>query len=178
MSGYPRNLSYFVKRLSNYSRNTYKLQTLNTSVAQQGQIITVDLPNNALIDLNTLTMYGEASTWATGTTPFAGLPRNIETLIERVEVEVNGQLLTPGCSAYNHLFQIVSDTTFGEDMTNRRSIMQNSLNLTAAPSAFVGTSASSTSAGTNGMPFTIVNWLGFLGSVQPSTLDTNLKLRG
>ncbi len=50
-TGYPRNLSYFVRKLANYSRNTFRLQTLNQDTASANQIITVDLPNNALVDL-------------------------------------------------------------------------------------------------------------------------------
>jgi hypothetical protein len=160
MSGYPRNLSYFVRRLANYSKNTYRLQTLNTSTAGPSQIITVDLPNNALVDLSTLVWYGEAST--STSTNSCTLPRNIETLIDRVEVEINGQLISPGCANYSHLFQIVADTTMGEDCTNRRGLLQNGLNVDAP------------SANASNVPFTVCNWLGFLGSAQPVVLDTNL----
>jgi hypothetical protein len=90
MSGYPRNLSYFVRKLNNYSRNTFKLQTLNQDTATPSQIITVDLPNNALVDLNTLSWFFNGS--VTGTGGNAQFPRNIESIIERVEVEINGQL--------------------------------------------------------------------------------------
>jgi hypothetical protein len=160
MSGYPRNLSYFVRKLANYSRNTYRLQTLNTSTAGPSQIITVDLPNNALVDLSTLVWFFRAST--STATNFCTLPRNIETLIERVEIEINGQLISPGCANYSHLFQIISDTTMGEDCVNRRGLLQGAFNV-AAPTANL----------TN-VPYTICNWLGFLGSAQPTVLDTNL----
>jgi hypothetical protein len=159
MSAYPRNLSYFVKRLANYSKNTYRLQTLNTTTTTPSQIITVDLPNNALVDLSTLVWYFEGTT--TTATNFAAFPRNIETIIERVEVEVNGQLISPGCNNYGHLFNIIADTTMGEDATNRRALLQNGLNVTAT-------------ANDVARPFTICNWLGFLGSAQPTVLDTNL----
>jgi hypothetical protein len=159
MSAYPRNLSYFVKRLANYSKNTYRLQTLNTTTTTPSQIITVDLPNNALVDLSTLVWYFEGTT--TTATNFAAFPRNIETIIDRVEVEVNGQLISPGCNNYGHLFNIIADTTMGEDATNRRALLQNGLNVTAV-------------ANDVARPFTICNWLGFLGSAQPTVLDTNL----
>lgn len=160
MSAYPRNLSYFVKRLANYSKNTYRLQTLNTTTATPSQIITVDLPNNALVDLSTLVWYFEGAT--SSATNSCTFPRNIETLIERVEVEINGQLVSPGCANYSHLFQIISDTTMGEDCKNRRLILQNAGNV-SAPSANVSAT-----------PFTVCNWLGFLGSCQPTVIDTNL----
>lgn len=177
MSGYARNLSYFVRKMANYSRNTYRLQTLNTSTAGPSQIITVDLPNNALVDLSTLTWYFEGFTGtATNSCVF---PRNIETIIERVEVEINGQLVSPGCANYSHLFQILADTTMGEDCTNRRGLLQNGLNVNVPPDSngnSGGTASGSAISvnNTSGVPFTICNWLGFLGSAQPSVLDTNL----
>jgi len=165
MSGYPRNLSYFVKRLANYSRNTYRLQTLNTNTASASQIITMDLPNNALVDLSTLIGYMEGTTTCSGgTTPSCIFPRNIETVLERLEVEVNGQLISPGCANYAQMWQIISDTTMGEDCTNRRAILQKAFNTTTLAVSTVETNT----------PYTIVNWLGFLGSAQPTVLDTNL----
>jgi hypothetical protein len=160
-AGYPRNLSYLVKRLSGYSRNTFKLQTLNQTTASSGQIVTVDLPSNALVDLSTLTMFFRGTT--TTSAGFAVFPRNIECLIERLEVEINGQLVNTGCAFYNHLWQIVADTTMGEDVTNRRKILQNANDVSAAPTANV----------TN-VQYCIQNWLGFLSSCKPNVLDTSL----
>lgn len=160
-SGYPKNLQYLVKRISNYSKNTVRLQTLNQTTATNGQIITVDLPSNALVDLNSLTMFFTGTT--STTSGFATFPRNIETLLERVEVEVNGQVINGGCQYYNQLWQVVADTTIGEDATNRRKILQNASDV-AVPAANVST----------GVQFCIQNWLGFLGSCKPSVLDSSL----
>jgi hypothetical protein len=152
--------------LNNYSRNTFKLQTLNQSSAKSSQILTVDLPNNALVDLNTLTLSfdGWTSTTNAGANGFATFPRNIETLIERIEIEINGNLIG-GCASYQHLFQIISDSSFGEDMCNRRKVLKNASDV-VAPSANIASSAP--------VPFMIANWLGFLGSCKPEILDTNL----
>lgn len=160
MSGYPRNLSYFVRKLNNYSRNTFKLQTLNQDTATPSQIITIDLPNNALVDLNTLTWFFNGVTSAT--TNHCAFPRNIESIIERVEVEINGQLVSGGCAGYNQLWNIVADTTLGEDVSNRRRILQGAADV-VAPTA---TAAA--------QQYAITNWLGFLGSCKPEVLDTNL----
>lgn len=161
-SGYPRNLQYVVKRLSGYSRNTFKIQTLNATTAGPGQIVTVDLPSNSLVDLNTLTMFfkGSNSTSAGA----AGFPRHIENLIDRLEIEVNGQLLGGGCSYYNQLWNIIADTSFGTDVISRRKVLQNSADLPIG----------GPTANANKEQFAIHNWLGFLGSVKPSILDTSL----
>lgn len=72
-------------------------------------------------------------------------------------------MISPGCANYSHLWQIISDTTFGEDTTNRRALLQNGLNV-----------ADPNTANPSNVPYTICNWLGFLGSAQPVILDTNL----
>ena len=79
--GYPKNMSYLVKHFTGFSRLNYKLQTLNTNTASSGNIITVDLPSNSMVDLKTLTMLFNGST--TTTAGFAGFSRNIESIIER-----------------------------------------------------------------------------------------------
>ena len=78
---YPRNLSFCVSTISNYARNTYKLQSLNMNSASNGQIVTVDLPNNSIVDLSSFTMFFTGSTTTTaGSVVFS---RNIETIIDR-----------------------------------------------------------------------------------------------
>ena len=47
--GYGKNLSYICKHLTGFTRLNYKLQTLNTNSATNGNIITVDLPSNCNI---------------------------------------------------------------------------------------------------------------------------------
>ena len=159
---YPSNLRYLVERLVGYSRNTFHLQTLNQTSATAGQIVTVDLSSNSVCDLNTFTMFFKGST--TTTAGFAVLPRNCETILERVEVEANGQIIQVGSSMYNQLWQIIADTSIGEDVTNRRRrILQGASDIAAAPSA-----------NQTNVQFAIQNWLGFLGSVKPSILDTSL----
>lgn len=159
---YPKNLTYLAKKLSGYSRQTYKLQTTNQTTATAGQIVTVDLPSNALVDLSTLTWFFRGSTSGSGGN--VAFPRNIECLIERLEVEINGQLVGQGCQFYNHLWEIISDTTMGEDVVNRRKILQNGANNIGPGSAADATSRQ----------FAIQNWLGLIGSIKPQILDTSL----
>ncbi|PNH09167.1 hypothetical protein TSOC_004216 [Tetrabaena socialis] len=157
-AGYPRNLSYLVKRLSGYSQNCFKLQALNQTTASAGQVVTCDMPLNSLVDFDNV---------------LQGLHFDLcrcEMVIERLEVEINGQLIGSGCSMYNQLWSIIADTTLGEDVTNRRKVLQGSSDIVAAPTANI----------TN-QQFAIQNWLGFLGSCKPSILDTsilgNVRLR-
>jgi hypothetical protein len=159
--GYPRNLSYIVKRLSGYSKNTFKLQTLNQSSASAGQIITVDLPSNALVDLSSLSWHFKGTTTASAAE--CTFPRGIETIIERLEIEINGQVIGSGCSYYNQLWSIISDISMGQDVKNRRSVMQNGGGINLGNLMPV-----------TKRPFCIQNWLGFIGSAKPEILDTSI----
>ena len=163
-SGYPRNLQYVAKRLSGYSRSSVRLNTLNMTTASPGQIITVDLPNNALVDLSTLAWYFRGAT--TGNCTFS---RDIELIIDRLEVEVNGQALQSGANFYGHIWKIISDTSLGEDAGNRRAILQNS-----NPNGWVTGTPADPSAALASTQFCIQNFLGFLGSAKPSIIDTAL----
>ena len=156
MSGYSKNLSYIVRRIQNYSRNTFRLQTLNQTSASPSQVITVDLPSNSLCDLNSFAMFFTGST--TGACSFS---RGIESIIQRVEIEANGQIISTSCSNYNQLMQMILDTSAGNDAHIRRGVMNGGTAVTAA-------------ATQTNVPFCINSWLGFLGSASPSVLDTNL----
>ena len=165
--GYTKNLSYMVKHLTGFSRLNYKLQTLNTNTATNGNIITVDLPSNSMVDLRTLTMFFNGST--TTTAGYANYSRNIESVIDRLEVEINGQLISTGANWLNHLYEALFDVTVGTDATNRRSLLQNA-----------GAQVNPTANVTN-QQYMIQNWLGFISSASPSICDTsllgNLRLR-
>ena len=150
---YPRNLQYLAKRIQGYSRATKRLSTLNATTATPGGVITVDLPSNSLIDCHTLVMsFAAASTGA-------ALPRNIESLIQRVDLEVNGSVIS-GCSWHNQLFNMLIDTSMGTDCHNRRRILQNGADVVD------GTATPATR-------FAITNWL-TLNSFSPQILDTKL----
>lgn len=155
----PSNLQFFLNRLSGYSRNTYRLQTVNNDSAVAGGFVTVDLPNNALVDLSTFSWHFKGTTTTTANT--AAFPRHIESIIDSLSVEVNGSLISSIPTQYNQVWNMIADTTLGTDAMKRRQILQNS-----APVAAV-------TANETARPFCIQNWLGFIGSVQPQCIDTN-----
>ena len=159
-SGYPRNLQYLTRRLTGYSRNNFRLSSLNQTLASSGQIVTVDIPSNSLVDLSTLCMFFTGSTTSTG--GFSCFSRNIESVIERIEVEVAGNIVSTGCSFLNHFYQILYDTQCGSDAKNRRSILQN------------GADGVLPSADVKDVQYCIQNFPGFIDSLSPGIIDTSL----
>lgn len=159
----PSNLQFFLNRLSGYARNTYRISTVNNDNAVASGFVTVDMPSNALLDLSTFSWHFKGSTTTTGTqgsTNTCAFPRHIESIIDSLSVEVNGQLISSIPTQYNQVWNMLADTTLGTDAMKRRQILQNS-----APVAAVA-------ANETNRPFCIQNWLGFLGSVQPQCIDS------
>ena len=159
-SGYPRNLSFLSKKLHGYSRNNFRISSLNATVASSSQIVSVDLPSNSLVDLSTLCMFFTGSTTSTG--GFSCFSSGIESVIERLEVEINGNIVSTGCSFLNHLYKILFDTQCASGARTRRSILQNAADG-VLPTADV-----------KDVPYCIQTWLGFIGSLSPGVLDTSL----
>jgi hypothetical protein len=163
----PENLQFFVKRIAGYSRQTYRLQSVNNDQAVAGGFVVIDLPNNALVDLSTFDLHFRAT--STGTGGNTRLPRHIETLIDSLHVEVNGQLVSSIPTNYNQVMSMVLDSSCGVDTMRRRQILQNAAPLTAPGSVDAATA------------YCIQNWLGFLGSAQPQCIDTgalgNVRIR-
>ena len=158
--GYPKNLQYLTKYLRGYTKNTWKLTSVNSSTVSAGQILTVDLPPNTLIDMDTFTMYGQASTSTSA--GFATLPKNIESLLERVEVESTGVALSGNMNYYNQFFNICLDHQAGTDAINKRRVLQNASDALVPAANVVN------------KPFAIQNWIGFIGSCKPRVLHTGI----
>lgn len=53
----PSNLMFASDVLSGYSRNRFKLETTSSDTATSGRIITVNLPENALLDMKSLRFF-------------------------------------------------------------------------------------------------------------------------
>lgn len=157
---YPKNLQTFCQKLSGYSRNNYRITTLNSQTALPTQFVVVDLPSG-LIDLSTLTWFFNATT--TTTSGYCELSRDIETILSRVEVEIGGQIVAGGgIQNYNHLFRAVSDMQYGYDGIQRRSVLQNA-QLQTPPTA-----------NQTNVQFAMQTFLGLVSSIKPSIIDTRL----
>lgn len=165
-SFYPANMKYFLNRLSAFSRNRYRLSTQTPTTANPQDVLVISLPENTIVDLDTLTWAFNGSTSAVGgTTPSVYFPKHIETIIDSISVEVNGIAVQNTILSYGQLFKVLADYTCG-DKNNQRAFLQNS---TAIPAATLPTGVVYSNA-----PFQIKNWLGWLGTVQPRLIDTSL----
>jgi hypothetical protein len=99
-------------------------------MANPGDVCVVNLPENSLVDLDTFTMnFLDSTIAATGAT-LAGclFPRNSESPIDTISVEINGVSVQNAIQRYNQIFKSITDYTMG-DKQQQRSFFQNSVNI-------------------------------------------------
>lgn len=176
------NLTYFVDRLQGVSTNTFRLETQNKTTAKQNDIISFDLPSNAILNLRSLKVWCNASTSkeAAGSLSTSGarLPP-IDDLVERVEVSVGGVLLSQGTNFQNVLNEALKsvqveycDSVVGHpEYVRNISYVDGFGNGGTAP--IIKDQNEDYPAGEN-VRFCIQKFHGFLASADPKLLDTSL----
>lgn len=181
-AGYPKALSYSIKQLAgDMSRIGVKLTPDRSQGLAPNEIFTVKLPNNSLVDMRSLNMFYKFSTSATTGTFIH--PRYSSTLIERISIIINGQTIsiTP---AYAQLYNTLMDLEGSSfDQLSKRNVCEfydPSIRVTSADptsSADValagGTWLTAGTSAPSKIDGAICQWLSFLGSCNPSVLDTS-----
>ena len=161
MASFPKQFQYYLSRLNNVRRNTVRISPITSTSANPNDIIVVRLPSNSLVNLQSFNWIFEATTSATATY-FTSLPRDIESIIERMVVLVNGlQVYSGSFQQYNVLWNILLRATSGQSYQRNRILLQNAEDQTT-PAANL---ASQT--------FCINDWLGFFNA-EPYIVDTSV----
>lgn len=181
-SSFPTALSYRIKSLiGNMSRVGVKITPDRTGSIAPNDISTFKLPNNSLIDLRTFNIFYQFST-SSSTGTFIH-PRYASSLIERLSLIINGVVIDI-LPYYNFLYNILMDLEGSSfDQFSKRNVCEffdPTLKYTSADPtssadiALVGAnwSASGTTAPSK-IDGAITHFLGFLGSSNPSVLDTS-----
>jgi hypothetical protein len=95
------NLTFFLERLAGVSTNVFRLETQNKTTATSSDIITIDVPSNAIVNLKSLKIWCNASANSVADKG-ARLPP-INDLVERVEVSFGGIVVSQGTNFSNVL---------------------------------------------------------------------------
>lgn len=176
MSQYPANLSSRIKYLSSFSTNNVKINPSSSLTGLQNITtsgdITIDLPPNSLVDLSSLTLWADFSTGnaineAEGIRTYF-LTRNANSLIQRIQVEIGGQLVSD-INDYNRINAIMSDLQLSYESGSKR-ILNNydplmKRNLDGTFGAVAKTSLNlSANVINDSRKIAMNNFLGFLGT--------------
>ena len=176
------NLTYFVERLQGVSTNTFRLETQNKTTAKQNEIISFDLPSNAILNLRSLKVWCNASCAAAASggsaTAGARLPP-LDDLVERCEVSVGGIILSQGTNFQNVLNEAQKslqaeycDSVVGHPEYVRSKSYVNGLG--GGLVVLATTANEDYPANANLSRFCIQKFHGFLSSADPKLLDTSI----
>jgi hypothetical protein len=164
MSSFPNNLKYMVRRMTSNNTNIFKLQAVNQTTASNNQIVTINLPSNSCINMNSLALHFNAAvTNNQAAGPFAGFDADISSIIDRVEVLVGGVTVQQTFLQYNTLHNLKRRLY---DKINK----QNSDTKVLMGSYPAGIGAADEPAAN----YVLDEWSGFLGEIAPQFLSTNL----
>ena len=177
ISGFPKNLAYTLKQLSNFTKQTVKIIPDRTNSIGFGEVSRFKLPASALID-------ADVSLYKGGGTGYSlHLPRNTASLIQQITITCNGVQLC-NINDYNLLFNTLYDIEGADFSQGSKRLLENfdpsvyfyqgTTNTTNSPIGVInaqdGTSASN---GETNRPIVINNFLGFLSSLSTPVLDLN-----
>lgn len=180
-------LSFYAKKLAGYTTNTFKIQPAGkTSGIQANDIVTINLPSNAIVDLRSFKVFFNAGiSTANATNSNGRLPAKIDSLFSRVEILVGGVQVSQGNNFYNVLRHL-KDAVCG-DKTNpvngHPDIVRNVSSSGAATlfgsnqnEAVLGTNEQlgSPFISTSDSPYCVDYWEGFLGTAEPRLMDLSL----
>ena len=185
----PTRMQYRFREINKILKQTVYLVPNNGQAdVNAGDTIIVELPQNSVVDFSTFVMdytgattnNGKVTGGPTGYTQTRFFPRNTASIIEQLDVEINGQTRFT-LNNYGLVYNTLFDLTAAQDSLNRRKIGEN-----ADPSSKYDVSANActerrgysialaTSDGAKDQEnYIIRSWLGLL---NPSTsiLDTNI----
>lgn len=178
---YPKSMQFAVSRLSGFSKQGVKLRPMSQQTASPGDVVVYELPTNTIIDLRTLSLFALGTTTATaGTTPSVVFPKHIETLIDSIQVEINGTLVDSGFLGYNQLHKLYMDYLAGIDKNSTMRALMQQGDLTALGHTTVANAATPTQAFANvasrthtNLPVVFNSFLGFLSAKCP-IIDTSI----
>ena len=165
------HLQYALTRLQGVSTNRVMVEPLNGGgSASPNSLIRFSVPSNTLWDTRGTILSMDAK--CTGATLGGRLPPKIDSLINRVSISAGGVQLASGCNLYNvfrhakdSLTKDHTDSVSGHpEMVREVSYVDASTILTKGPETYT--------AGQRN--FSVCHWEGFLGSVEPSIIDTSL----
>lgn len=191
----PQGMLYRVKQIMGVSKQTLKIVPLSgQTTATNGQKVIVSLPPNSLVDLSTFEMNFTGATQHRGNNAATNVanyvqkayfPRNTASLIENLEIKINGQS-RQNINQYGYIYNILHDFTCGHDAVAKNRIGCNSDpslksswrdgQVTRYAGFPLGVSNDTTlKSFADQDNYTIRQWLGILGgNASTSIIDTSL----
>jgi hypothetical protein len=160
-----------LERLNGWSSNAVKLNPVGSrSGIAPSSLIEVELPQNCLVQLSSLAMNFRVSYAGTTTCiPPRWFP---QTMIRRIECQVNGITLSAGSNNYGTVYNMLGEITTPEDFCRFTSLQMGGMPSGTEPVLVTNLALNAASAAVaaenhDHRPYmSAQNWIGFLGSQQ------------
>ena len=172
------SLEYFAEKLSSYTTNTFRLQPSGkTDSIGPNDIISVSLPSNSLIDLDSFQLHLNV-----GVTGTAGRLSDISHLFSQVDVFVGGVQMTASNPYYNVLTALKNAVSWNHSnpVTGHTKVIRDQGTYAPVPldgpELLLGTDTTSglQYMTTADAPYCVDRWEGMLGTLEPRIIDTSL----
>jgi hypothetical protein len=151
--------------MNNFVRNRFKLETQGSQTASPGSIVTVQLPESALIHLPSVRFFFSVATTSEtegSTTVYGRLPADAASaLISKVEIFIGGVQIQNGTAEYNTLCRIlkIADSSIPRDQSVDKVLSHGAIESADAVES---------------EQLCLHEWRGFLGESATQYLPTNL----
>ena len=186
VSGFPKNLAYTLKQLSNFTKQTVKVMPDRANDVNFGDVSRFKLPASAMIDFRTISIFADVTLYKdnTANTGYAlHLPRNTASLIQQITITCNGVQLC-NINDYNLLYNTLYDLEGADFSQTSKRFLENADpsvyhipgdTIATGDSTITTINAIATAANNNETrrPIVINNFLGFIGSLSTPVIDTN-----
>lgn len=167
----PSNLSFFMSRLQGVSTSHFKVNPQTTSSVGPNNLIRFELPSNTLLNFRSIRLLFNADATGVG----VSLPNDISSLIERVSVYIGGVLVANGFNGYNTLVHGKAALQGYKCGMLSHPEMIRKVNYHSGSSTALANADPEAITDSDGLYyFCIDNFEGFLGSIEPSIMDTGL----
>ena len=186
----PTRMQFRFREINKILKQTVILTPNNGQASvNAGDTIIVELPHNSVVDLTTFIMEYEGATSHMGKTAGGAggyvqtrfFPRNTASIIEQLDIEINGQTRFT-LNNYGLLYNTLFDLTAAQDSLNRRKVGENADPSSKYFETAAGvlterrgysTGSVADNSGRDRENYVIRSWLGLL---NPSTsiIDTNI----
>jgi hypothetical protein len=171
MSGLPPNVSYFMSRLQGVSTSHFKIFPQNSGSQSANKILRFELPSNTLLNLKSCRMLFNVTTTNSNATTGARLPPDTRSFIDRMAIYMGGVLVQNSFSNYNIL--VHAKKALGADRCSDSVLTHPE--MCRSVSYHNGAALTETESYTTAdVQLAIADWEGFLGTAEPSIIDTGL----
>ena len=180
----PANLLFVAEQLSHYNRNRFRIEPTSSTTGTAGRIVTVNLPENCLLDTASIRFHFDADAGFKGNV--AGLlPEHADAFISNLEVYVNGIQVQQAASEYNTIAHALRIGGQSQDSQRSKGQLVNHSKIYGAnENSDVGILSGETGAGeTSGEKASLIvdQWAGFLNQVSTRFINTqvlgNIQIR-